>query len=824
MKLPVRTLLSGSVRLLALLWIGQSQGQPATPSYRFITIAGNSQASQSTDGTGSAARFNQPWGAAVDAGGNLYLADSGNNTIRLISPSVLGGQTNWMVSTIAGTAGSSGSADGTNGAAWFSRPAGIARDRAGNLYVADSQNATIRKLAPNVSGGQTNWVVTTIAGLAGSPGNRDGTNNAARFTSPAGLAVDSAGVIYVADPGTNALRLITPSVAGGQTNWVVSTITNTSQTPLRQPQGIAVDSGGNVYVADTGNQVIWKITYNSHTHLWVFRTVAGSTGTAGSADGINSAALFSSPQALVVDTASNVLVADTVNSTLRKISPSGANWVVSTIAGLAGVNGAADGTNSGARFNNPRGLALDAAGNVFVSDTANSTVRKVAPGGGANWVVSTLAGQAPSAGSEKGTNSASGLAFPSGLAADPSGTFYLTDTDSSTIRQVSASGETNWTVSIIAGAPGSVGSADGNGSTARFYYPSGLAIDGASNLFVADTANQTIRKLTPPAAGLGTNWTISTVAGSAGNIGSADGTNSEAQFQYPSGLAADAAGNLFVADTYNCTIRRLTPSVAGGRTNWVVTTIAGQAQFPGSVDGTDASARLSYPSGITMDSAGSLYVTDSGANTVRMLTPSLAAGQIHWAVSTIAGLAGNTGSADGTNSDARFNNPNGIAVDIAGNLYVADTGNQTLRKLTRVVPGGQGLWAVTTIGGLAGSIGDSDGLGSAARFYSPYGIALGPGGNVCVTDAQNAMVRLGRLLSTGVTLAAPLLTAGQVRITLNLAAPFSTDFQLWSARSPTGPWTLNSAALLTTNLPGVSYTFSLPLPADPALFYRVSAP
>ena len=230
----------------------------------------------------------------------------------------------YSFTTLAGIA--PGSADGTGRAARFDHPSGVAVDSAGYVYVADTENNTIRRITPS-------GVVSTFAGLAGSRGSADGAGNIARFAGPSGVAVDSAGNVYVADRENHTIRKITPS-------GVVSTL-------------------------------------------------AGLAGSFGSNDGTGSAARFSFPTGVAVDSAGNVYVADYGNDTIRKITPSA---VVSTLAGLAGNPGSVDGTGSAARFFQPCGVAVDSAGNVYVADTFNSTIRKITPAG----VVSTLAGLAGS--------------------------------------------------------------------------------------------------------------------------------------------------------------------------------------------------------------------------------------------------------------------------------------------------------------------------------------------------------------------------------------------------------------------------------------------
>ena len=358
------------------------QAKYATP-YTFTTIAGKPGAPGSTDGTNSAARLNYPLGVAVDTNGYLYVPEYGSNTIRAVKQ--VG--TSWVVTTVAGKAGSPGRTDGTNTDARFNFTSGNyfgcapAVDDAGIIYVPDAGNHAIRKITPV----GTNWVVTTLAGSPGSHGSADGTNSAARFYCPWGLALDTNGSIYVADGLNHTIRKMTPI----GTNWLVT-------------------------------------------------TVAGAPGVTGSRDGTNSAALFNLPSYLGLDNAGNVYVPDTGNHTIRKITPVGADWVVTTLVGRAGVNGSADGTNSAARFYYPLQVVVDSAGTLYEAESGSSTIRKVTPIG-TNWVVTTLAGMPGAAGSADGTGSAVRFNFGTGeggaLAMDSAGNLYVPDFLNHTIRK-----------------------------------------------------------------------------------------------------------------------------------------------------------------------------------------------------------------------------------------------------------------------------------------------------------------------------------------------------------------------------------------------------
>lgn len=504
-----------------------------SPSGIVTTLAGTPAVFGSANGSASAALFNFPAGLAVDPAGNVFVSDR-NNVIRKIT-------TAGVVTPVAGMSGTAGSADGPGSAAQFNNPQALAFDGAGNLYVADTGNMTIRKLAPSGNG----WSVSTFAGTAGLAGSHDDTGTAARFNGPSGLALDGAGNLYVADTGNEIIRKITPQ--GAVSTWAgTARSAGTTDGPgltakFNGPAGLALDGAGNLYVADAGNQVIRKVT----TAGVVVSTWAGMSGMAGSADATGSSARFRGPTGLAADPSGTLFVADFYNNTIRAITPAQA---VSTLAGRPGAPGWVDGTGPGAWFNHPGRLAVDAAGNAYVPDSYNNVIRKVTPSG----VVTTLAGTAGVTGGADGQGPAASFNYPRGVAVDGAGNVYVADAHNDTIRMITPGG----LVRTIAGAPGVAGGQDGTGDAARFANPDALILDGSGSLYVTEYDNNTIRKLTPSGAG----WSVGTVAGTAGVAGSADGTGAAASFNAPDGLALDSAGNLFVADSRNNTIRRITPA------------------------------------------------------------------------------------------------------------------------------------------------------------------------------------------------------------------------------------------------------------------------
>ncbi|OIQ95453.1 serine/threonine-protein kinase PknD [mine drainage metagenome] len=625
-------------------------------------FAGNINGPGSVDGSGTSARFNSPTGVASDSTGNLYVADAYNNTIRKITPAA-------VVTTLAGSAGICGSADGSGSAASFclslsySAYSGVATDSAGNVYVGDTSNNTIRKIT---SAG----VVTTLAGSPGGiiGGYADGAGSAARFSSPSGVATDSSGNVYVGDTGNRIIRKITPAgvvtTFAGTAGVVGSTDGTGAAASFNWPLGVATDSAANVYVADMFNYTIRKISPAA-----VVSTLAGTAGSLSTVNGTGSAARFDMPVGISADTTGNVYVTEL--SDTRKVTSAA---VVSTFASVTGY-----------------GAGTDSAGNVYIADTANGVIRKITPAG----IVTTLAGSAPVIGSANGSGSTGTFDRPSGLASDAAGNVYVADTFNCVIRKITSAA----VVSTFAGTAGSCGAVDGTGAAASFSSPWGVATDSAGNVYVADTQNRTIRKITPAAV-------VTTLAGTVGVSGSTNGTGTAASFNLPQGVATDSAGNVYVADTWNSTIRKITP--AG-----VVTTLAGSAGTNGSTNGTGTAATFCRPTGVATDSAANVYVADGCNDVVRMITPA-------GVVTTLAGTAGVTGSADGTGAAAQFNfivnGHLGIAVSSAGNIYVADNGNSTIRKIT---PAG----VVTTVIGVAQQAGFMPGALPGLLAY-PSGMTI----------------------------------------------------------------------------------------------------
>ena len=598
------------------------------------TLAGSPQQAGAAEGSGSEARFNRPSDVALDFEGNIFVADSGNQTIRKITP--VGD-----VRTFCGIAGTAGSADGDPATARFTYPTGLAIGADATVYVVDSYSHTIRKIS---SEGMT----STLAGSAGQIGAADGPGTEARFKYPLSIAVDSNGFLYVTDEGNHVLRKITPdgvvtTLAGSVSEFGGSANGTGSAARFNRPQGVKVDAAGTIFVVDHSNQAIRKVTTTG-----TVTTPAGTAGSFGFANGLGNAARFWNPSGLALAGDGTLFISEWGNQDIRMMTNAG---LVSSFAGGPLRSGNANGLGTAARFNEPEAVTVDNEGTLYVADTRNNLIRKITSTGQA----STLAGG--SSGFSDGTGSAARFRSPRGIAVDNGGNIYVSDSGNHIIRRITGAG----VVSTFAGTPGAQGNVNGQGTAARFYGPAGMVVDSAGNLYVADETANTIRKIT--AGGL-----VTTAAGSALSAGSEDGPAAMARFYRPWGVAVDGGGAVLITDRINNTIRKLTP---GGQ----VITIAGRTGREGTDDGAGDVARFAAPAGVAVSASGDAFVSDSLNNRVRKITPA-------GVVSTIGGSTAFM-IGDGGGPLARFYLPIGLTATPAGTVYVADTANH---RIVRGVP------------------------------------------------------------------------------------------------------------------------------------------
>jgi len=673
-------------------------------------VAGTARPGYSGDGgQATSAQLSSPAGVVVDSVGNVYIADSSNHRVRKVSPS-------GIITTVAGTGvrGFSGDGGPATGAQ-LSTPRGMAFDGSGNLYVADVYNSRIRRIPPS-------GIITTVAGNGSYGYSGDGgPATGAELRVPNGVAVDGSGNLYVADLNNNRIRKVSPAgiitnVAGNGTAGFSGDGGPASSAQVSSPWGVAVDGAGNLYIADSNNHRIRKVSSSG-----IIITVAGGGAGIFSGDGgPATSAAISLPYGVAVDGTGNLCIADFFNHRIRKVSPSG---IITTAAGSGAGGPAGDGgPATNAQLFNPAGVAVDGSGNLYVADSSSNRIRRVTPSG----IITTVAGTGAGGFSGDGGPAISAQLYsPYGVAVDSSGNIYIADSFNNRIRRVAPSG----IITTVAGT--GVGGFSGDGApaiSAQLYSPYGVAVDGSGNIYIADSFNDRIRRVAPTGI-------ITTVAGTGGSgFSGDDGLAISAKLNLPYCVAPDGSGNLYIADTNNHRLRKLSP---GG----IISTVAGTGAGGFTGDGGPAtSAYLYYPRGVALDGSGNLYLTDSSGFRVRRVS---SAGTISTVAGTgVAGFSGDGGPA----TSAQLYSPFGVAVDGSGNLYVAE-GDANAVRLLRPATAGASLSIVTASPLPQGAVGiaylQTLSAAGGATPYSwsvtsgalPGGLTLDTGGTISGTPA-----------------------------------------------------------------------------------------
>ncbi len=682
------------------------------------TVAGNGTAGYSGDGgAATAAQLSLPYGLAVDAKGSLYVADYGNNRVRMVSPA-------GIITTFAGngTEGYNGD-NGRAAYAWLYGPRNVVLDAASNLYISEFYGQRVRMVWTSATAPCPNPLVTpapcpdtiyTFAGTgtAGFSGD-NGSSTAAQLNQPAGLAVDNTGAVYIADSGNSRVRKVIPATPPSA-GWVISTFANdTTQPIVATVTDIAVSGAGQsltIYVAGGGGTGFFTARAR-----WYFSVAAGV---------VSSSTLTGS--GLAVDLAGDVFVANGAQVWKWNASAiaSAGTAEPSPAAPEAGDNymtAIGDGSlATSAILHRPSAVALDTSGNLFIADTWTERVRIVLTTG----KIQTFAGNGTRAYNGEGAAVTAELNLPGGLAVGSSNNVFVADSYNERVREITAG-----IISTFVGTGGEGLGQDGSAPSAtQLNTPLGVCTGSDGSVYIVDTMNY--RLLVVPPGGVATTFAGN---GSQGNVG--DGYYPQyAQLNRPSACTLDASGNLYIADTYNHSIRKVTASTG------FIKTVAGTGATGFSGDGGAAtSAALDIPSGVAADSYGDIFIADTGNHAIRMVTPD---GLIH----TIAGQGGMPGfSGDGGSAtSASLNSPSGMVLDGAGDLYFADTGNNRVRRLT---PGYAVTVGTAPLGVLAVVSAASQSQGSVApgEIVTIYGLGIGPGSGVSGSADSTGLI--GSLLA-----------------------------------------------------------------------------
>ena len=582
--------------------------EKVTPAGDLSIVAGTGNYGAPTPGAATSSRLNGPSGVAVDASGNLYIADSGNALVEKVNP---GG----VLSIVAGNGTSGAPSQGVAIGSSLGYPEAVTVDASGNLYIADFFNHVIEKVTLSGS-------LSIIAGTGTEGPPTPGPVGNSMLSGPNGLAVDATGNLYIADYDNAVVEKITPAVSirnlpmtgsvgdsftpaiattGDGATSVVSTTSGTCSVTGTTVNYVSVGtctliarvaSGTNYTSAEGSNQ---SFTIARGMPPLLLSVVVGNGAAGAPTQGTATSSKLKNPRGVVADGSGNLYIADTDNNVIEKATPSG---VLSVVAGTGTAGSPVPGPATASKLNGPNGVAIDTAGNLYIADSGNALVERVTPSG----VLSVVAGTGTAGAPTPGAATSSKLNDPSGIALDTSGNLYIADADAHVIEKVSPTG----VLSIYAGT-GSYGAPTAGAATSStLCYPTGVAIDGWGNLFIADADAHVIEKVTP-------SGVLSVVAGTGATGAPTPGTATNSKLSVPNGVATDALSNLYIADSDNHVVEKVSPS-------GVLSIYAGTGSYGAPTSGIATASKLSYPSGVGADPAGNLFIADADGNVIEKIT------------------------------------------------------------------------------------------------------------------------------------------------------------------------------------------------------------
>jgi uncharacterized protein (TIGR03437 family) len=590
---------------------GNHRIRKVVPGGAVTTVLGNGTPAFA----GDLAWLKDPEDLNLDAAGNLYVADTGRHRVLKLS-------TTGAVTVLAGTGVNGFSGDnGSAASAALSYPDGVCADASGNVYISDWGNGRVRKVNPS-------GIITTFASIS----------------NPAGLAIDSQGLVYVSDYFDGYVWTISPGgavqiFAGTGATTLVLTSGPAASTPLGYPNGLAFDGSGSLYVT-TDSSVVWRI--DSTRNISVYAGSPNNCCYSGDGGLAQNAYLSGTVWGVGFDSAGNGYIADSANNSIRKVT----SGIISRYAGSRAYSFNGDGADATqAALYDPGPVAVDASGNVYISDVLNWRVRKVTPGN----AISTVAGNGNFADSgDGGVATAASFELISGIAVDSKGAVYVADLFASRVRKIG----TNGVITTVAGT-GSAGKNSDRGAATSFQLrsPDALAIDGNDNLYIADTGNYRVVRV-------GTDGIATTIAGNGvlGDTGD-NGAATSASLLVVNGLTVDTAGNVYIAQG-----NRVRKVSQGG----IITAFAGNGVTGSTGDGNPASAaRFVEPTGLATDSSGNVYIVDRSDERVRVVNSD---GVVRAYLSS--GHAG----------FGALNNPGYIAADRSGTVIFSDRNNHRVLR------------------------------------------------------------------------------------------------------------------------------------------------
>jgi trimeric autotransporter adhesin len=702
--------------------------------YAISTVAGGGP----NNLTALSASIGYPGSIAFDTAGNAYIADSYSSQIFKVS-------TAGTLTLVAGngTFGYSGDGGPATSAA-LSGPEGVFVDSAGNIFIADSDNSVIREVVA-ASGN-----IQTVAGN-GKPGysGDGGPATSAQLDDPFGIFVDGAGDIFIADTDNAAIREVVggtiQTVAGNGTICPDPTTAcgdggTATSAELDLPEGVFVTSG-NIFIADTDNNRI-RVVNTGASPITVagisippgdIQSVAGANyqsdgGTAcldAGDGGLATSANLCAPDGVFVDASGDIFIADTNNFAIREVATSTVN-IITTVAGTLGTEGySGDGRlATSADLNYPSNMVVDSSGDIFIADTDNFVIREVVASTGD--IQTNIGNNTLAYSGDGGLAVSAELNTPGGVAIDSLGNIYIADSANSVVREVlAATGD----IQTVAGNGIAGYSGDGGAATsAELNGPEGVFVDSAGNIFIADTGNSVIREVTA------SSGNIATVAGDGvpGYTGD-NGAATSAEINNPFGVFVDSAENIFIADTDNSVIREVTAS------SGVITTVAGNGTdctdptTPCGDGAAATSAQLNSPAGVFVDQAEDIFIADTFDFRIREVTAS------NGTISAVAGTGGRGYAGDGAAAtSAELDTPYGLFVDAAGDIFIADTDNAVIREVVAASGNIQTVAGNNAAG--AGFSGDG-GQSTLAQLNTPSSVVGNTAGNFWIADTDNSRIR-----------------------------------------------------------------------------------